>query len=198
MSELPCITVYFLPPVCIDCFLYLKTEMHSVFIQFAYWKCIHIAYSPVCFCVLVMCCSVQSHVSDVHIWTYFYFLFRCWFHCSRSSMKAVVHCTVAETRIQAHSFCVERYFFQHHWFMRLPVVQKALVFWWHGHGHCCWSISPSAALVHWAVCLFFCHSHGVIGHMTLQSHLESKLGQQNLCPVGCSVLSGALCYCGNL
>lgn len=78
------------------------------------------------------------------------------------------------------------------------LCKKHVVFWWHGHGHCCWSISPSAALVHWAVCLFFCHSHGVIGHMALQSHLESKLGQQNLCPVGCSVLSGALCYCGNL
>lgn len=97
-----------------------------------------------CFCVLVMCCSVQSQVSDVRIWIYFYFLFLCWFHCSRSSMKAVVHCTVAETRIQAHIFCVERYFFQHHWFMRLPVVQKAcgiLVTW-------TWSL----LLVYFSIC----------------------------------------------
>lgn len=46
MSELPCITVYFLPTVCIDCFLYLKTEMHSYCIQ----SCVLLCPGDVLFC----------------------------------------------------------------------------------------------------------------------------------------------------
>lgn len=190
MSELPCITVYFLPTVFIDCFLYLKTEMHSYCIQ----SCLPVCAFESWWCAVLFRdkfpTSTYGHIST--------FCFCAGFTVPGHPWRPVVHCTVAETRIQAHIFCVDRYFFQHHWFTRLPVEQKACGILVTLTCHCCWSISPSAALVHWAVCLFFCHSHGVIGHMALQTHLESKLGQQNLCPVGCSVLSGALCYCGNL
>lgn len=187
MSELPCITVYFLPTVCIDCFLYLKTEMHSYCIQ----SCVLLCPGDVLFCsepsfrrphlgYISTFCFCAGFTVPGHPW-------RLWF---------IVQWQRLGSRL---IFSVWRdTFFNTIGLWGCLLCKKHVVFWWHGHGHCCWSISPSAALVHWAVCLFFCHSHGVIGHMALQSHLESKLGQQNLCPVGCSVLSGALCYCGNL
>lgn len=181
MLELPCITVCFLP-----------------FIAFCIWKlkCIHIAYSPVCQFVLlcpgdVLFCS-ETSIRRPHMDIFLLSV------SVQVSLFQILHEGLWQRLGSRFIFSV--------WIGTFPntiglrgclLCKKCVVFWWHCHGHCCWSSSPSAAVVHWAVCLF-CRSHGVVGHVALQSHLESKLGQQNLCPVGCSVLSGSVCYCENL
>lgn len=183
MSELPCITVCFLP-----------------FIAFCIWKlkCIHITYSPVCQFVLLCAVLFKTSFRRPHMGIFLLSV------SVQVSLFQIIHEDL--WFILQWQRLGSRLIFSV-WIDTFPntiglrgclLCKKCVVFWWHCHGRCSWSSSPSAAVVHWAVCLFFCCSHGVIGHMALQSRLKSKRGQQNLCPVGCSVLSGSLCYRGNL